>query len=197
MGIEVDRRATRYVQTTSGLRFHVARPLANEVDLGDVALGLSRIRRWCGQGKVVITDAQHSCEVARLVEILAIVRGCERGDIVEAKRAAMMHEAVEALGFGDPASPVKSECPDYCALHDAALERVFERFAIAWPMPAIVHECDVGVAHKEWQILFDEPVPPEFGPDPEPKRQLVSWSDALAYEIWLERWLALEAERAR
>jgi 5'-deoxynucleotidase YfbR-like HD superfamily hydrolase len=96
----------RTLETVSGKLVNVANPDPSTISIGDIAWGLSRISRFCGQTITVIpySVAQHSLfvaeEVARMTEDLSEFKN---SNIV---LHALLHDAAEAF-LGDVPSPVK------------------------------------------------------------------------------------------
>ena len=190
-----DPAGVKWIPLTSGRRFYIADPKRGDYHLTDIARGLARTRRWAGQGERWISVAQHCCEVERLVHFNAIARCYDDASIVTVRRCALMHDATEALGFGDVSGPVKLLCPDYVALERRAQAAIFGHFGLPWPMPLIVDEADRMVCPKEWRLLFGDPVPLELAAiEPEKRRQLVPWDEEQADTEWLHRWLLLSGE---
>jgi 5'-deoxynucleotidase YfbR-like HD superfamily hydrolase len=104
----------------SGRTVELMAPDWREIDLDDVALGLSRIRRWAGQTRRPISDAEHSLLVGRLVPL-------------RYRLAADLHDAHEAI-VGDLTTPFAR------ALAALAGSRV------AWAIAALKWRLDVAIA---------------------------------------------------
>jgi len=88
-----------YLSTRSGQRVQLLQPQPDSIDIGDIALGLSRQYRFNGHTTTPYTVAQHSVVVSYLVP-------------AEHALQALLHDAAEAY-IGDLPSPVKKLCPDF------------------------------------------------------------------------------------
>lgn len=91
-----------YLETVTGKFINVANPLPEQIDIHDIAWGLSRMPRFAGQTitKQPYTVAQHSVLVANLVRKLNLTIN---SDTI---MMALLHDAAEAY-IGDIPSPVK------------------------------------------------------------------------------------------
>ncbi len=89
-------RRGNYIQTASGKLFWPLDPLAEEVELDDIAHALSRMCRWTGHVREFYSVAQHACMVAELVRPVA----------PHLALAALHHDSAEAY-LSDICSPTK------------------------------------------------------------------------------------------
>lgn len=105
-----------WIMTNSGRRFDFARPDPEQIDIWDIALGLSRLPRFGGQTRMVYSVAQHSVMVS---------------DIVPGEFAleALLHDAAEAY-CQDIAAPLKAMLPDYRAIERQVLAVIMRRFGV-------------------------------------------------------------------
>ncbi|MCW3477399.1 hypothetical protein [Limobrevibacterium gyesilva] len=194
------------MQTVSGQAFDLVYPRADMVRLMDIAAGLSRLPRFCGQttGPVAWNVAEHSLLVERLVEIA--------GGSAELRLAALIHDAHEAY-IGDVISPLKSAIRilldiEGRAVFDPIAEisarisgAVHAAFAVPWPLSEayavaikradlqalrIEHERFQGPAPHPWTDLPDAP---EIG-------DLAPQNETFSRERWNRRVLTLLAQRA-
>lgn len=90
-----------------------------DIDIFDVALGLSRIPRFLGQTREFYTVAEHSIWVSRWVANAARNQGLSTALTGELRLKALLHDAQEAF-VGDLPSPLKREfdLAGYCRLED-------------------------------------------------------------------------------
>ena len=114
----------------SGRRLDLLDPSPFDIELEDIAHGLSRVARWNGQthGEHAFSVAQHSVLVLDIFEQLV------PDATIAAKRAALLHDASEYV-VGDMISPFKAALSlDYRAFEEQLLEAVFIRFQIPVPL---------------------------------------------------------------
>jgi hypothetical protein len=110
---------------------------AEHVELGAIALGLSRLVRF--HGLSTWTVARHSLLVASgLPESLA--------------PWGLLHDAAEALALSDVPSPYKTA--GIRREEDAVLRVVAERFGLPWPVPPEVKAADARALRAEAEEVF-------------------------------------------
>jgi len=116
----------------SGRRLDLLEPSPLDIEIEDIAHGLSRVARWNGQtsGDSAFSVAQHCLLVERLVGRLA----------PKASRAwrlaALLHDAPEYV-IGDLISPFKAAVGmDYKELEIALLRAIHLRFGLPAELPA-------------------------------------------------------------
>lgn len=96
-------RPRAWQRMLSGRRLNLLDPSPFDIELEDIAHGLSRVARWNGQtkGDVIFSVAQHSMLVEELM-------GRLRPDLSQSLRlAAVLHDASEYV-IGDMISPFKA-----------------------------------------------------------------------------------------
>lgn len=107
-----------WMTTYTGKSFNLFNPVWQQVDIIDIAHGLSMICRYGGHTKVFYSVAQHSLMVEQL---------CPE----EIKLEALLHDATEAY-CGDLIRPIKVSMPNYkdmeSKLHDAIAKRFGLRY---------------------------------------------------------------------
>jgi hypothetical protein len=117
----------------SGRVLDLLDPRPGDIEIEDIAQGLSRVARWNGQtrGAQAFSVAQHSCVVADLFERLR-----PRATAGE-RMAALLHDAPEYV-IGDLISPFKAVIGrQYRQLEKRLLAAIHLRFAVpALPVPA-------------------------------------------------------------
>jgi len=139
------------VVTFSGALVRPLEPDLGELDIGDIAHGLSCICRWNGATRSFYSVAQHSVLVSRLLPH-------------EHALAGLLHDASEAL-LSDVVRPLKYAA-DFAAFYIDAEEKLMraiaERFRFAWPLASAVHEADQVVLRTEMRDLIPpvRPIPP-------------------------------------
>jgi uncharacterized protein len=114
----------------SGRRLDLINPSAIDIEIEDIAHGLSRVARWNGQtlGDHAFSVAQHSLlveEISRALEPRA-----EHGWFL----AALLHDASEYV-VGDMISPFKNALGiDYRSFEDKLMQAIHIRFGL----PAVI-----------------------------------------------------------
>jgi len=125
---DTDMRA--WQRMLSGRRLDLINPSAMDIEIEDIAHGLSRVARWNGQttGDHAFSVAQHSVIVEKICRTLE----------PEADRvwlmAALLHDASEYV-VGDMISPFKNALGvDYRAFEDKLMQAIHIRFGL----PAVI-----------------------------------------------------------
>lgn len=157
----------------SGRRLDLLNPAAIDIEIEDIAHGLSRVARWNGQttGDHAFSVAQHSL----LVEELIGQTGREISD--GWRLAALLHDAPEYV-IGDMISPFKAALHiDYKDFEKKLQEAIHIRFGLPPRMPAElkkrIKEADRAAAWLEATKLagFSEKEALKiFGPKPKLKK---------------------------
>lgn len=102
----------------------------------DIAKGLSVISRFAGQAKGLISVAEHSINVAKLVP-------------PHLKLEALLHDASEAY-LMDIAKPIKQLLPDYARLENEVMRNIAIKFKLSFPFDELIKKADNQVALLEW-----------------------------------------------
>ncbi len=116
----------------SGRRLDLLDPSPLDIEIEDIAHGLSRVARWNGQtkGEAAFSVAEHSILVADIFCFL------EPAAPAEARLAALLHDAPEYV-IGDLISPFKAAVGlDYKALENRLLAAIHIRFGLPAVLPA-------------------------------------------------------------
>ena len=150
--------ARAWQRMLSGRRLDLLDPSPLDIEIEDIAQGLSRVARWNGQtkGDWAFTVAQHSL----LVEELA---GRLKPNIAERWRlAALLHDAAEYV-VGDLISPFKAAVgADYKAFELRLASAIHLRFGLPAHLPeslsGLIKRADRAAAYLEATQLagFDE-----------------------------------------
>lgn len=141
--------ARAWQRMLSGRRLDLLDPSPLDIEIEDIAQGLSRVARWNGQteGDWAFTVAQHSL----LVEDLA---GRLKPNIAERWRlAALLHDAAEYV-VGDLISPFKAAVgADYKSFEVRLASAVHVRFGLPAALPesltALIKRADHAAAYLE------------------------------------------------
>ena len=126
--------ARAWQRMLSGRRLDLLDPSPLDIEIEDIAHGLSFVARWNGQtrGDFPYSVAEHSLLVERLVGLVA-PKTPPRW-----RMAALLHDAPEYV-IGDMISPVKAAVgPAYKAMDDRLTQAVHMRFGLPPAIPVSV-----------------------------------------------------------
>lgn len=115
----------------SGRRLDLLDPSPLDVEIEDIAQGLSRVARWNGQtaGDWAFTVAQHSLLVEQIAAALRPLLTARW------RLATLLHDAAEYV-LGDLITPFKSQIgPSYKTLENRLLAAVHLRFGLPAELP--------------------------------------------------------------
>lgn len=137
-----------WVPTHSGKKFNALNPRVEDVDINDIAWGLSNVCRWGGQCDPPFTVGQHCLIGSYLVPDEHALR-------------FLLHDAGEAYPPGDVQSPLKRQMPELRAVCDRVQAVVYEAMGISGEDPEIIKTVDLRLGLTELRLLF----PHEFVSD--------------------------------
>ena len=124
---KMSNTARAWQRMLSGRRLDLVNPSAIDIEIDDIAHGLSRVARWNGQtiGDYPFSVAQHSL----LVEDIFTTQNPQAPDTD--KLAALLHDAPEYV-IGDMISPFKAVLGDHYKTFEHSLQRAIHiRFGLA------------------------------------------------------------------
>ena len=123
-----DEAKRAWQRMLSGRRLDLIDPSPLDIEIEDIAHGLSRVARWNGQ-----TKGAHSFSVAQhCVLVEAIFSHCNKGITKHAKLAALLHDASEYV-IGDMISPFKAALGvDYKEFENRLLKAIYVRFGLPY-----------------------------------------------------------------
>jgi hypothetical protein len=170
-----------WMQTVSGRMFWPLDPRAEEVDIYDIAVGLSNECRYAGQIEDHYSVAQHSVYVSYQTPVGLELEG-------------LMHDAPEAY-IKDIHRPLKRQLREYSPIEDGVWRAIAERFGLAEKLPHSIHLADNNVllAEKE-QIVGRSPAPWLVPGTPAPIK-IELWTPRQARKAFLDRFHELYARR--
>lgn len=180
--------STRYgdwMQTVTGRKFWPLDPRPGEIDIQDIAVGLSNECRYGGHVEDHYSVAQHSVYVSYQVpEEHALV--------------GLMHDAPEAYCKDIP-RPMKRYLAGYAAIETRIWRAVCDRFGMAYEMPDCVHIADNAVLLAEKaQIVTPMAVPEPWNvPGKAADITIELWTPRQARAAFLDRFNELVARGAQ
>jgi 5'-deoxynucleotidase YfbR-like HD superfamily hydrolase len=183
----------------SGRRLDLLDPSPLDVEIEDIAHGLSRVARWNGQtsGEWPFSVAQHCLLVERLVGRFAVKSPRPW------RLAALLHDAPEYV-VGDLISPFKAAVGlDYKALELALLRAIHLRFGLPAESPPaltrLIKRADRAAAYLEaTQLAGFTPAEAKRHIGPPPRLESVRVEPvppAEAKALFLARFAALSGDR--
>jgi 5'-deoxynucleotidase YfbR-like HD superfamily hydrolase len=137
----------------SGRRLDLLDPSPLDVEIADIAHGLSRVARWNGQ-----TSGAHIFSVAQHTLLVDIVMRAQNPEIDDRLRlAALLHDAPEYV-IGDMISPFKAALGDgYKSIEKRLLAAIHIRFSLppvlAPELEKQIKAADRGAAYLEATLL--------------------------------------------
>jgi uncharacterized protein len=141
-------RTGPFITLHSGGRYYPLDFRIEDIDIHDIAYGLSATMRFGGHADPMYSVAEHSIHVASLL------KGTEH------EAWGLLHDASEAY-LGDIPYPIKSlpEMSGYRDREENVQRLIAHRFELVWPIPEEVHRADRQMLVTEMQHLFKK-VPP-------------------------------------
>lgn len=128
--------------TTDKIRLHSGKymdplnPKIDDIDINDIAHGLSMQCRFGGHTNVFYPVSEHCIWVSL---------HCPP----DLQLAALLHDASEAYILDIP-SPVKSRIPGYKEAEDNLMQIIAEKFHFQYPLDPMVKEEDMKALQYEW-----------------------------------------------
>ena len=168
-----------WTQTSRDIRFDLAEPNPDDVDMEDIAHALSQICRFTGHTKVFYSVAQHSCLACKE----AVRRNCH-SDVV---KWALMHDTAEAY-TGDISRPVRNLLgTDIAEIEGRIYSAIVQRFNLPFMIPEEVFEIDNALLHTEALQLLGEPAG-VWEPMPPPLDiHITPWTSKVAYQTFIAK----------
>lgn len=118
-----ERVAETCINTYTDKVIHPLEPKLDQIDIQDIAVGLSRECRFGKQGLLFYPVAQHCILASYLVPD-------------NMRLSALLHDAAEAY-LGDMPSPIKQMLPQYKIMESRIMACVCEKFDINWVAPSV------------------------------------------------------------
>jgi hypothetical protein len=129
-----------WMQTFTGRAFFPLDPRPGDIDILDIAHGLSMLCRYNGHVSRFYSVAEHCVLMSRAVA-------------PENALWALLHDATEAY-VGDMIRPLKRQIPQYAAAEDAIMAAICYRFGLDYACPAEVKAADTRILRDEREALL-------------------------------------------
>src|SRR5690606_5681374 len=133
------------IRTYTGKYLNVKDPQPDQIDIVDIAVGLSRVPRFAAHSKKHLRVAQHCIYMSKMVSD-------------DHKMAALLHDASEAY-LGDVPGPAKKFMPGYRKVEDRIMRVIAEKYGFQYPLHDEVREADREMLRFEWEtrVLRHQP----------------------------------------
>jgi len=185
-----DKAPRAWQRMLSGRRLDILDPSPLDIEISDIALGLSRVARWNGQ-----TTGQHGFSVAQhCVLVTECLAGLFPSLPRKARLAALLHDAPEYV-TSDLITPFKRAIGAvYCDIEDRMAQAVHLAFGLPADLPAhwqdAIKQCDRILAWQEAVAVagFSPAEASQIIPIPAPYRQpvpLSAWAADQAKDAFL------------
>lgn len=163
-----------WIQTFTGKVFSFGEINPAQIDVLDIAHGLSLNCRFNGHCRQFYSVAQHSVLVSELVSPENALWG-------------LMHDAAESY-LGDITRPVKRMVPAFKEIELKILKAIAQKFNLPERIPDEVHDADNRMLATEASQLMADFKLGEYGlTDPVKNLEIVPWPWEKAKQLFLER----------
>lgn len=188
------------IKTASEHLIDLEQPHSVDIEIGDIAKGLSQVNRYGGQTYRPYSVAQHSVYVSYAYPDFMskyrdwVLTPSAWGQVA---LAGLMHDASEAY-IGDVMKPLKEAMPQYRRIEANLMEAIAQRFNINRDFLAAVHEVDVRVCVNEMNVLYRTGPYPHLQakyPDGIPGLQIEPVTAVEAEQIFLQRFKQLIGDK--
>ena len=145
----MQKKPRSWQRMLSGRRLDLLNPSPLDIEIEDIARGISRVARWNGQtsGKYPLSVAQHSVIVAELL------KNYNENIEIKWQLAALLHDAAEYI-ISDMITPLKSFLgEEYIQLEEKIQSAINIRFSLPGEIPKkiykLIKNCDRQTAFIE------------------------------------------------
>lgn len=172
-----------WMQTRSGRAYHYENPQQDEIQIGDIAHGLSNLCRFGGHTAHFYSVAEHSVLVSLVVE----------STHPEHAFAALMHDATEAYVIDVP-RPLKHLLG---AVYAGLEAKAWAAICLKYGINPFLHECvkaaDNAVLLAERDVLLERPAKAwNWAENIKPAEVAINcWIPRIARDIFIERFREL------
>ena len=145
----MQKKPRSWQRMLSGRRLDLLNPSPLDIEIEDIARGISRVARWNGQtsGEYPLSVAQHSVVVAELL------KSYNENIEIKWQLAALLHDAAEYI-ISDMITPLKSFLgEEYIQLEEKIQSAINIRFSLPGEIPKkiykLIKNCDRQTAFIE------------------------------------------------
>ena len=133
-------KSEAWIQTSSGRKFHIFKPKAEDIVIEDAAHALSLQCRFTGHTPELYSVAQHSIYVSMM---------CSEENAL----CALLHDLPEAY-IGDMATPLKRRMNAFNQVEGEIWKTVSTKYGLPEIMPPEIKVCDKKAFRMEWAYLM-------------------------------------------
>ena len=146
--MKISKSTRSWQRMLSGRRLDLTNPSPLDIEIEDIARGISRVARWNGQttGAHALSVAQHSVIVTELLKL--------HNSNIEIKwqLAALLHDAAEYI-VSDMITPLKSFLGlEYIELESKIQGAINLRFSLPYEIPKLIYK-QIKVCDKQTAFL--------------------------------------------
>lgn len=123
----------------SGRRVSLVHPTPDQIDIRDIALGLSKLVRFYGQCRGMYSVAEHAVRVSRILP-------------PDLQLVGLLHDAAEGL-LGDINGNLKPLVPEYIKLEHRMERVIAKRYGLRFPWHPAVKAADLRLLTTEQRDL--------------------------------------------
>ena len=146
--MKISKFTRSWLRMLSGRRLELTDPSPLDIEIEDIARGISRVARWNGQttGAHALSVAQHSVIVTELLKL-------HNGNIeIKWQLAALLHDAAEYI-VSDMITPLKSFLGlEYNELESKIQGAINLRFSLPYEIPKLIYK-QIKVCDKQTAFL--------------------------------------------
>ena len=146
--MKISKSTRSWQRMLSGRRLDLTDPSPLDIEIEDIARGISRVARWNGQttGAHALSVAQHSVIVTELLKL-------HNGNIeIKWQLAALLHDAAEYI-VSDMITPLKSFLGlEYNELESKIQGAINLRFSLPYEIPKLIYK-QIKVCDKQTAFL--------------------------------------------
>lgn len=169
-------RKGNWFHTFSGIQFYPLDPRPEDINIEDIAKGLSNTCRFNGHVIKFYSVAQHSVLVSRIVPDEYALEG-------------LLHDGSESY-LGDMVRPLKYSLPEYRIIEDKVEECIANKYGLIHPWPECVKEADNILLMTERRDLMN--AIGDWRVYAEPMDQKIeAWDPERSYEEFMTRFKEL------
>ena len=147
----MQKKPRSWQRMLSGRRLDLLNPSPLDIEIEDIARGISRVARWNGQtsGEYPLSVAQHSVIVAELL------KSYNENIEIKWQLAALLHDAAEYI-ISDMITPLKSFLgEEYIQLEEKIQSAINIRFSLPGEIPKKIYKL---IKNSDRQTAFIEAI---------------------------------------
>ena len=137
-----------WIQTYSGNKFHILKPVISELSIKDIAHSQSLLCRFCGHSPFFFSVGSHALIGSYLIE-----KTQSGSNVRQYALDFLMHDSTESF-IGDMVTPLKREMKRFQEVEEKLFKIIAKKYNLSYPMPKEVKEMDKFMFETEWAYLM-------------------------------------------